>query len=78
LDKQLGLVPFHQSETPVLCDQPRVKVSDLGPSQEITIVGHAAAEFESARFEEFLRKAARAFLGIGKRRRLQKASELDG
>jgi excinuclease ABC subunit A len=78
LEKQLALVPFHQSETPVLCDQPRVKVSDLGPSQEITIVGHAAAEFETACFEKFLRKAARAFLGIGKRGRLQKASELDG
>ncbi len=77
LEKLLGLVPFHQSEPPVLCDQPRVKVSDLGPSQEVTIVGHAVADFETPGFDEFLRKAARAFLGIGKPGRLKRASELE-
>jgi hypothetical protein len=78
LEKQLGLVPFHQSEPPVLCDQPRLKVSDLGPSQEITIVGHAAADFQTPGFEQFLRKAIRAFVGIGKPSKLKRASELDG
>jgi excinuclease ABC subunit A len=76
LEKQLGLIPFHQGETPVLCDQPRLTVSDLGPFQEITIVGHAAADFETPGFDQFLRKACQAFLGIGKPGRLKKASEL--
>ena len=40
LEKQLKLVPFHESPTPVLCDLPRLKFEDLGPFQEITIVGH--------------------------------------
>ena len=35
----------------MLCDQPRLKIDDLGPFQEITIVGHAAADFETAGFE---------------------------
>jgi excinuclease ABC subunit A len=78
LEKQLALVPFHQSEPPVLCDQPRLRVSDLGPFQEITLVGHTAVDFETPGFDEFLRKAARAFLGIGKPAKLKKASELDG
>jgi excinuclease ABC subunit A len=69
LTKQLDLVPFHKSETPVLCDQPRLRISDVGPFQEITIVGHAAADFETPGFNAFLKKAVAAFLSL-------KASEL--
>ncbi len=57
LEKQLKLVPFHQSEPPVLSDLPRLKIQDLGPFQEITIVGHAAADFDTPGFDAFLKKA---------------------
>ena len=43
LEARLKLVPFHQSETPVLCDQPRLKFTNLGPFHEITIVGHSGS-----------------------------------
>ena len=43
LEARLKLVPFHQSETPVLCDQPRLKFTNLGPFHEITIVGHSVS-----------------------------------
>ena len=42
LENQLDLVPFHESETPVFCDLPRLKITEIGPFQEITIIGHAA------------------------------------
>jgi excinuclease ABC subunit A len=77
LEKQLKLVPFHESATPVLCDQPRLKFEDLGPFQEITIVGHAAADFDTPSFDAFLRKAVTAYLSIGKPSPLKKASELE-
>jgi excinuclease ABC subunit A len=77
LTLQLKLVPFHESPTPVLCDQPRVKFEELGPFQEITIVGHAAADFDTPGFDGFLRKAVTAFLNIGKPSPLKKASELE-
>jgi excinuclease ABC subunit A len=77
LEKQLKLVPFHESPTPVLCDQPRLKFEELGPFQEITIVGHAAADFDTPGFDAFLRKAVTAFLSIGKPSQLKKASELE-
>ena len=76
LAEELDLVPFHESPTPVLCDYPRVRIIDLGPFQEITIVGHALEEINTPAFDEFLREAAHAFLEIGKRRRLKTASEL--
>ena len=31
LEKQLDLVPFHESETPVLCDLPRLRVAECRP-----------------------------------------------
>ena len=70
LARQLGLVPFDESETPILCDQPRLKITDIGPFQEITIVGHALSsnafdEFDTSGFEGFLRKAVEAFPGDG-------------
>ncbi len=76
LENQLDLVPFHESETPVLCDLPRLKITDVGPFQEITIVGHAAEDFDTPGFDAFLRKAVAAFLDIGKPGKIKKASEL--
>jgi excinuclease ABC subunit A len=76
LENELDLIPFHESETPVLSDQPRLKVTEIGPFQEIAIVGHAAADFETPAFDSFLRKAVSAFLGIGKPSKLMRASEL--
>ncbi|HKI19357.1 MAG TPA: excinuclease ABC subunit A, partial [Isosphaeraceae bacterium] len=76
LENQLGLVPFHQSSPPVLCDQPRVKTSIVGPFQVITIVGHSLEEFQTPAFASFLRKAIAAFLDIGKPSKIKKASEL--
>ena len=70
------LVAFHESETPVLCDLPRLKITDIGPFQEITIVGHAAEDFDTPGFDAFLRKAVEAFLAIGKPGKIKKASEL--
>ena len=72
------LVPFHQSEPPVLSSLPRLRINDLGPFQEITIVGHAAADFDTPAFDAFLKKAVSAFLGIGRPSKLKKASELTG
>ena len=76
LEKQLALVPFHQVEPPVLSDLPRLRINDLGPFQEITIVGHAAADFETDGFDAFLNKAVAAFLSPAKTGKLKKASEL--
>ena len=76
LENQLALVPFHESETPVLCDLPRLKVTEVGPFQEITIVGHAFEEFDTPGFDAFVLKAARAFLDMGKPAKIKKASEL--
>lgn len=76
LENQLALVAFHESETPVLCDLPRLKITDIGPFQEITIVGHAAEDFDTPGFDAFLHKAVNAFLDMGKPSKLKKASEL--
>jgi excinuclease ABC subunit A len=76
LESQLRLVPFHEMETPVLCDQPRLKITGVGPFQEITIVGYAAEDFETPGFDAFLRKAVKAFLDMGKPSKLKRASEL--
>jgi excinuclease ABC subunit A len=75
LEKQLGLVPFHESPTPVLCDQPRVKIEDLGPFEGIVIVGHAAADFESAGFDVFLKKAVAAYLAAAARSSSQRTRD---
>ncbi len=78
LEARLKLVPFHQSEPPVLCDQARLKFTNLGPFHEITIVGHSAKEFETPAFDAFLKKAVKAFLQMGKTLgKLKKASELE-
>jgi excinuclease ABC subunit A len=76
LQARLKLVPFHESETPVLCDHPRLKFSSLGPFQEITIVGHAVAEFETPAFAAFLKKSIKAYLDMGKLGKIKVASEL--
>jgi excinuclease ABC subunit A len=77
LEARLKLVPFHQSETPVLCDLPRLKFTNLGPFHEITIVGHSAQDFETPAFDAFLKKGVKAFLGMGAIGKLTKASELE-
>ena len=74
---RLKLVPFHEMETPVLCDHLRVRFANIGPFQEITIVGHAVEEFETPAFATFLRKSVSAFLGMGKLGKLKTASELE-
>jgi excinuclease ABC subunit A len=76
LERQLRLVPFHESSPPVLCDQPRVKSENIGPFQVITIVGYSSGEFQTSAFESFLRKAVSAYLHIGKSSKIKKASEL--
>ncbi len=77
LENTLGLVPFHESKTPVLSDAPRIKVEPLsGLMQEITITAHSATEFESPAFDAFLTKAVAAILGRSKSGKLKKASEL--
>jgi excinuclease ABC subunit A len=78
VEKLLALVPFHQVEPPVLSDLPRLRMNDLGPFQEITIVGHALSDFETDGFDLFLKKAVESFLGIGKPARVKRASELTG
>jgi excinuclease ABC subunit A len=69
LEKALDLVPFCESETPILCDQPRIRIESLGPYQQVTIVGHDVAEFDTDQFEEFLRTAVKAYLHISKANR---------
>jgi excinuclease ABC subunit A len=78
VEKLLALVPFHQVEPPVLSDLPRLRINDLGPFQEITVVGHGLADFETDGFEVFLKKAVAAYLGIGQKAKLKTASELTG
>jgi excinuclease ABC subunit A len=78
VEKLLAMVPFHQVEPPVLSDLPRLRINDLGPFQEITIVGHGFADFETPGFDTFLKKAVAAFLGVGKPARFKRASELTG
>jgi hypothetical protein len=53
-----------------------VKITDVGPFQEVTIIGHAFADFDTPGFDGFLSKAVRAFLELGKPSRMKKASEL--
>jgi excinuclease ABC subunit A len=76
LERDLELVPFHLSETPILSDQPRLKVDTLGPFQEITILGHSVEELDTPAFEAFIEAAVRAFVDIGKTSKLKTASEL--
>ncbi len=76
LENQLKLVPFHESETPVLCDQPRLKITDLGPFQEITIVGHAVEDFDTPGFDAFLNKAVQGVSGHGKTQQAQEGERV--
>jgi excinuclease ABC subunit A len=76
LEKQLGLTPFHEMATPVLCDLPRLKLEPIGPYQEVVIIGHSLAEISTPGFSAFLQKAVRAFLEMGKPSGIKTASEL--
>jgi excinuclease ABC subunit A len=76
LEGQLKLVPFHLSSPPVLCDHARVKVTEVGPIQEVTLVVHAAEDLETDGFDAFLRQAVRTFLEHGKLNAPEKAAKL--
>jgi excinuclease ABC subunit A len=76
LKTQLGLLPFHESPVPVLSDAPRVKLTNNGVFQEITITGFALADFQTEAFDAFLKKAVAAFLRRAESGKLKKASEL--
>jgi excinuclease ABC subunit A len=78
LELLLKLVPFHESPNPVLSDAPRLSFTNIASTQEITITGHAAAEFETDGFKAFLALAVTAFLSQGKsgKAKLRKASEM--
>ncbi len=78
VEKLLAMVPFHQVEPPVLSDLPRLRINDLGPFMEITIVGHGVDDFETPGFDTFLKKSVAAFLAIGKPAKFKRASELTG
>jgi len=76
LKAQLGLLPFHESPVPVLSDSPRVRLTNDGVFQEITITGFALADFQTEGFDAFLKKAVAAFVRWGEASKLKKASEL--
>jgi excinuclease ABC subunit A len=77
LASQLRLVPFHESETPVLSDADRLTVSNgRGPTQDVAITCHSAADLETPGFESFLARAVASYLRIGKTGALFAASEL--
>jgi excinuclease ABC subunit A len=76
LKTQLGLLPFHESPVPVLSDAPRVKLTNDGMSQEITITGFVLADFQTEGFDAFLKKAVAAFVRWGEAGTLKRASEL--
>jgi excinuclease ABC subunit A len=64
LANQLGLKPFHELPTPVLCDADRVVVVPaVGRGQEITLTCHTAEELETPGFTAFLDQAIEAALG---------------
>jgi excinuclease ABC subunit A len=69
METQLKLLPFHESSTPILCDQPRLKIIELGPFQEVTILAHAAEDISTRGFESFLRKAVRTYIKMGRTRK---------
>ena len=90
LEDRLELVSFHETDPPVLCDQPRLTITNLGGYQEIVIPCHAAADVKTPAFDEFLQTAVAAFLklaassgdepkgkkGGGAKGKLKRASEL--
>lgn len=53
-----------------------MKITEIGPFQEVTIIGHAAEEFDTPGFDAFLKMAVEAFLGVGTPPKIKKASEL--
>ncbi len=76
LERQLKLVPFAESPTPVLCDSARLIMTDVGPTQEIMIHCHSAEDVETAAFDAFLERAVGAFLKQAAPSKLIVASEL--
>ena len=76
LERQLKLASFDQVSPPVLSDLPRVTVREMGPSQEITLVAHAASELATDVFALFLHDAIRMTLTEGQSELLLKIPDL--
>jgi len=76
LKAALNLPPFHDGPTPVLSDAPRVKFASPAGCQEITITGHAAADFQTPAFEDFLRRAVASLARKAGPARLKAAADL--
>ena len=76
LERQLKLVPFHDSPTPVHCDSRRLVVEDAGPVQAVILTCHSAADVETPEFDAFLARAVAAYTGRGTGGKLVVASEL--
>jgi excinuclease ABC subunit A len=77
LQDRLALVPFHESEKPVLSDQPRVKITNIRRFQEITITAHSGEELATPAFDDFLARAVEAFLETAGGGKSRESDELD-
>ena len=76
LRRQLQLVPFHESPTPVLSDAPRVNILREQGRDVVILTGHSASEFDTPEFDRFLQKAVEAFLTQKASSKLKLANEL--
>ncbi len=63
LADRLELKPFAESAPPVLSDAPRIEIQNWPTGQEVVFTGHAAADFETPAFAEFLARAVAAAFG---------------
>ena len=78
VEKLLALVPFHQVEPPVLSDLPRLRINDLGPFQEITIVGHGLRRLRDRRLRRLPSEGRRRLPGHRQARQDQEGQRADG
>ncbi len=62
LESELSLAPFDGGPVPVLSDAPRFAATSFGPTQEITITAHLAADLATPAFDSFL---ARVVASLG-------------
>ena len=77
LARVLGLKPFHDLETPILSNAPRVEITEVeAGTQEVILTLHSLAEVDTPAFDDFLRKAVDSHLGRTARGRIVAASEL--
>ena len=79
LEKQLELVPFHQSRAAgALRPAAAAGSTTSARSRRSRSSATPPTDFETPGFDAFLKKAVAAFLGIGKPARFKRASELTG